>query len=166
MIPDNGFGYLGEEVRRKGVQFERAEIEAELEKYEERARIAVATGDWNQWADQFSEDAIYVEHQYGIFRGQKAIRDWICGVMQGQVTEMSFVFEFSMIDNDRVVLYVPNRYANPVDPAGEPYQFVALAILHYAGNGQWCYEEDIYNATESKRIHASYKDAKSAGQAS
>jgi hypothetical protein len=64
-----------------------------------------------------------------------------------------------------VVLYVPNRYANPVDPAGEPYQFVALAILHYAGNGQWCYEEDIYNAAESKRIHASYKEAKSAGQA-
>ncbi|MBJ22519.1 MAG: hypothetical protein CL933_24175 [Deltaproteobacteria bacterium] len=85
--------------------------------------------------------------------------------MQGQVTEMSFVFEFSMIDNDRVKLYVPNRSANPADSFGEPYQFVALALLHYAGQGQWCYEEDIYNAEESKRIHARFAEAKSAGSA-
>ena len=161
MTPEHGSGYLAEEVRRKGVRFERAEIEEELKKYEERGQIAVATGDWNQWADQFSDDAIYVEHQYGILRGQQAIRDWICGVMQGQATEMSFPIEFSMIDNDRVMIYVPNRYANPVDPAGTPYQFVAITLLHYAGDGQWCYEEDIYNAEESKRIHARYGEAKS-----
>ena len=160
MIPDNGYGYLAEEVRRKGVRFERAEIEEELQQYEKRGQIAVATGDWNQWADQFSDDALYVEHQYGVFRGQQAIRDWICGVMQGQVTELSFPIEFSMIDNDRVLIYVPNRYENPVDPKGLPYQFVAITLLHYAGDGQWCYEEDIYNAEESKRIHSRYGEAK------
>ena len=62
--------------------FPREEVEAEFAKYRERAALAVATGDWDQWADQFTDDAHYREHHYGYFRSQQEIRDWIKSVMQ------------------------------------------------------------------------------------
>ena len=47
--------------------FPREEVEAEFEKYRQRAALAVETGDWDQWADQFTDDAHYREHHYGYF---------------------------------------------------------------------------------------------------
>ena len=41
-----------------------------------------SSGDWDQWADQFTEDARYYEHHYGRFSGREEIRAWIKGVMQ------------------------------------------------------------------------------------
>jgi ketosteroid isomerase-like protein len=161
-VPARGFGYQGGEVRRQG-RWERKEVEEALQHYHAMADRAVELGDWNVWADIFTDDAIYVEHQYGVMRGSKEIRSWICGVMSaGTNPEMSFPVEQSitMIDNDFVGLYVPNRYNDPNDPNGEPYQFVSYTILLYAGDGQWCYEEDIYNAEETKRIHGLYASAK------
>jgi SnoaL-like domain len=161
-VPARGFGYLGGEVRRQG-RWERQEVEEALLHYHAMADRAVELSDWNVWADIFTDDAIYVEHQYGVMRGSKEIRAWICGVMSaGTNPEMSFPVEQSitMIDNDFVGLYVPNRYNDPQDPNGEPYQFVSYTILLYAGDGQWCYEEDIYNAEETKRIHGLYASAK------
>ena len=39
-----------------------------------------------------------------------------------------------MIDNDIAIIYVPNRYVAP--DGGAPYQFVAITILCYAGDGK------------------------------
>ena len=36
-------------------------------KYRKRGELAVATGDWDQWADQFTDDAHYREHHFGYF---------------------------------------------------------------------------------------------------
>ena len=35
-----------------------------------------ATGDWDDFADNFTEDAVYVEHAFGTFRGRDEIRAW------------------------------------------------------------------------------------------
>ena len=45
----------------------REEVQAEFEKYRQRAALAVESGDWDQWADQFTDDAHYREHHYGYF---------------------------------------------------------------------------------------------------
>jgi hypothetical protein len=164
-VPLRGFGYLGDEVRRQGT-WDRQEVEEALQKYHAMADRAVEIGDWNVWADLFTDDAIYVEHHYGVMRGSKEIRAWICGVMSaGTNPDMYFPVEQSitMINNDVVGIYVPNRYRDPVDPAGDPYQFVSYTILLYAGNGRWCYEEDIYNVEEAKRVHDLYARAKEQG---
>ena len=50
--------------------FTRAELEREFEAYQERGRLAGQTGDWRPWADQFTEDAVYLEHLYGRFEGR------------------------------------------------------------------------------------------------
>jgi ketosteroid isomerase-like protein len=128
----------------------RAEVEAEFKRYVERGRAAVASGDWDQWADQFTEDARYYEHHYGKFHGQAEIRAWIKGVMQ-PFPDMDFPTEWVMIDGNRVVMRCQNRLP---DPAGGDavYQFPTLVVLHYAGGGKWSYEEDIYNPDEAPPV--------------
>ncbi len=127
----------------------REEILAEFEKYRERGALAVATGDWDQWADQFTEDADYYEHHYGRFSGQDAIREWITGVMK-PFPEMVFPVSWTMVDGNRVIALIPNILP---DPAGgdEYFGFDVFVILHYAGDGKWSYEEDVYNPAEAGR---------------
>jgi len=76
--------------------FPREEVEAEFLKYRERGSLAVATGDWVQWADQFTDDAEYREHHYGYFKGRQAITDWITGVMKPFPT-MEFPVKWALI---------------------------------------------------------------------
>ena len=92
--------------------FSRDEIETEFEAYRRRGEIAVATGDWNQWADQFTADAKYREHHYGFFNGQDEIRAWINGVMQPFPT-MEFPVAYKVIEGNRVSALIPNILPPP-----------------------------------------------------
>jgi hypothetical protein len=127
--------------------FSRAEMEREFEAYQERGRLAGETGDWNPWADQFTDDAVYVEHLFGRFEGQAAIRQWITTTMaefpNNQFT--SFPIEWAMFDEERgwIVCEIQNRLADPGD--GTVFQAANLTRLVYAGDGRWSYEEDAYN---------------------
>jgi predicted SnoaL-like aldol condensation-catalyzing enzyme len=128
--------------------FPRSEVEAEFAKYRERAALAVATGDWDQWADQFTDDAQYREHHYGYFRGQREIRDWIKSVMQPFPT-MEFPVSFYIVDGNRVSAVIPNILPPPDGDSGY-YGFDVNTILHYAGDGRWSYEEDVYSVREAE----------------
>jgi predicted SnoaL-like aldol condensation-catalyzing enzyme len=130
--------------------FPREEVEAEFQAYRERGRIAVATGDWNQWADQFTDDAEYREHHYGYFKGQKEIRDWINGVMQPFPT-MEFPVSWHTINGNRVSALIPNVLPAPDGDDGY-YGFDVNTILHYAGDGKWSYEEDVYSPKEAEQV--------------
>jgi hypothetical protein len=128
-------------------KFSRAEMEREFEVYQERGRVAGETGDWSPWADQFTEDAVYLEHFYGRFEGREAIRGWITETMapfpNNQFT--SFPIEWAIFDDERgwIVCEVQNRLSDPGD--GSIFQAANLTRLAYAGDGQWSYEEDAYN---------------------
>jgi predicted ester cyclase len=124
--------------------YPRDEVEAEFHRYVERGKAAVASGDWNPWADQFTDDARYYEHHYGKFSGQSQIREWIIGVMQ-PFPGMTFPVEWYVIDGNRVVMLCQNRLT---DPTGVHHDVPTLVVLHYAGGGRWSYEEDIYNPAE------------------
>lgn len=129
--------------------YPRDEIEREFLAYRERGRIAVATGDWDQWADQFTDDARYFEHHYGRFNGQAEIRAWITGVMKPFPT-MEFPIAWHSIEGNRIVALIPNVLPDPA--GGDAYfGFDVFVILHYAGNGKWSYEEDVYNPREAGR---------------
>jgi ketosteroid isomerase-like protein len=130
--------------------YPRDEVERELQAYRERGNKAVATGDWDQWADQFTDDAVYLEHHYGRFEGQDAIRAWINSVMQPFPT-MEFPITWHSIEGNRVTALIPNVLPDPKG-GSEGYAFVVNTILHYAGNGKWSYEEDVYNQREARDV--------------
>ena len=130
--------------------FPREEIEAEFQKYRDRGALAVATGNWDQWADQFSQDARYREHHYGCFSGQQEIRSWITSVMK-PFPSMMFPVKWSVIDGNRVNALIPNILPSPEGDDGY-YGFDVHVILHYAGNGQWSYEEDVYSPREAQEV--------------
>jgi hypothetical protein len=128
-------------------RFTRDELEREFEAYQERARVAGASGQWDPWVDQFTEDAVYVEHLYGRFEGREAIRSWITSTMaefpNSEFT--SFPVEWAMFDEDRgwIVCEIQNRMRDLGD--GSVFQASNYTRLVYAGDGQWSYEEDVYN---------------------
>jgi hypothetical protein len=128
-------------------KWKRNELEQAFANYQQVALEAGTSGDWNPWADLFTEDATYVEHLFGRFGGREAIRRWITTTMaQNPNNQMKhFPVEWYVIDRDRgwVVCQVWNRMADPGD--GSLHQAYNFTLLKYAGNGKWSYEEDIYN---------------------
>lgn len=128
-------------------EFERSEIEAAFEAYQRAAAAAGASGDWRAWSDLFTVDATYIEHLFGEFHGREEIHEWIQTTMSQFPNSAftSFPIEWHVIDEDRgwVICHVWNRLEDPGD--GSIHQEYNLTVLHYAGDGLWSFEEDIYN---------------------
>jgi hypothetical protein len=128
-------------------QFTRGELEEAFAAYQRRSAEAGATGDWSAWADQFTEDATYTEHHYGRFEGREAIRAWISETMASFPGNRmpEFPVDWYVVDEERgwIVCQVENRMADPGD--GSIHQAANITILHYAGDGLWSHEEDVYN---------------------
>ena len=127
--------------------FSRRELAAEFDAYVDRGVEAGRSGDWSPWADQFTDDAVYVEHLFGRFEGREAIRSWITATMSEYPNNQftSFPIEWALFDGDRcwIVCEVQNRLNDPGD--GTVFQASNFTRLVYAGDGQWSYEEDVYN---------------------
>ena len=94
-------------------------LEQAFANYQAVALRAGTTGDWNAWADLFTEDATYVEHAFGTFGGREAIRRWITTTMStfpGNAMP-HFPIDWYVIDEERgwVVCQISNRMADPGD---------------------------------------------------
>ena len=129
-------------------RFDRSELERAFEHYKEVSKQAAESGEWDAWAELFTKDATYVEHQYGRFEGREAIRKWICETMSGYRGMNSFPVEWAIIDEERawIVFAAWNRMADPGD--GSLHQAASWSLIHYAGDDLWSYEEDIYSPDE------------------
>ena len=52
--------------------------------FQRHSQVVVEIGkdwDWSRFADEFTEDATYVEHAFGTLRGRDQIREWIVSTM-------------------------------------------------------------------------------------
>ena len=117
------------------------------------------SNDWDAWCDLFTDDVYYVDHSFGVFEGQDAVRKWMVPLMAAQ-PEMKFPPGWHIIAGDVVVNYNWNRWPNPdgsFEPYGDPtnfkdrldswkYQFPCITIDRYAGNGKFNFEENFYSA--------------------
>ncbi len=155
-VPERGYSFLGNEVRRPG-PFPREEVVAALARYFELAKHGTTTGDWNPWADLFTEDAIYVEHSMGVMRGREAIRKWVSTATGSKPMATIVAPDWYLIENDLVVVYTLNQ--RPAPDGGDPYQFIGISPFCYAGNGMWCYEEDVTNPNEIVRTAKLWMEA-------
>lgn len=133
--------------------FSRDEIEAAYHTF-------VAAGDaqdWDAWTDLHSEDCLWVEHHLGTFRGREEIRAAIKNAMAA-APPMLFPVEWHVIEGNRVVYYPWQVFPDP--KGGDTvYRFGCITILEYAGNGQWSYQEDIYNPKEGETIVRAWLEA-------
>ena len=133
----------------------RAEMEAAFTRYLD---VGAYGHDWNAWADLFTEDAVYIEAQYGTFNGREAIRQWITSVMAG-VPDMYFPpVTWQLIDGDQVCFCIDNAYPDPKDPNGPPIAFPSVTYLKYR-DGLWCREEDVYDVRASLAARAAFRAA-------
>ena len=62
---------------------------------------------------------------------------------------MEFPPSFALIDGNRVSALIPNILPAPEGDDGY-YGFDVNTILHYAGNGKWSFEEDVYSPAEAE----------------
>lgn len=145
-------------------RFSREEIEDAYAHYREVAARCGASGDWDEWADLFTEDAEYFEHLYGTFKGREAIRQWITTTMAEPINrEMTeFPADWWVIDEerDRVICAVWNRMQDIGD--GQVHQAINWSRLDYAGDGKWSYEEDLYKVEEFADMIKGYLASKRA----
>jgi hypothetical protein len=135
--PDNG-------------SFSEAEVRSAYENF-----VAVGdSGDWNAWADLHTVDGIWVEHHLGRFEGREAIRKGIVEVMAQAPVDMQFPIEWAMFDGNRVVFYPWQVLPHPT--GGEDFRFGCVTILEYAGDGQFSYQEDLYNPKEGEALFGAW----------
>jgi ketosteroid isomerase-like protein len=118
--------------------------------YENFVRVG-DSGDWNAWADLHTVDGVWVEHHLGTFRGREAIRQAITSVMAQAPAEMFFPVDWVVIDGTRVVYYPAQCLPDPTG-GDEVYRFGCVTILEYAGDGQFSYQEDVYNPSEGEAV--------------
>ena len=128
-------------------RWSREEIEQAFDGFQAAALKGAQEGDWRDWADTFTVDATYFEHQYGRFWGRENIYRWISktmGVFPAN-SMTAFPIRWYSIDEDRgwVICEVLNRMEDLGD--GVIYEEPNITILHYAGNGLFSYEEDAYD---------------------
>jgi uncharacterized protein (TIGR02246 family) len=128
-------------------RFTRGELEEAFAAYQRAGETAGATGDWSAWSDLFTDDATYMEHHYGRMEGREAIRAWITETMATFPGDRMHAFpvDWYVVDDERgwIVCQLENRMDDPGD--GSVHEAANITILHYAGDGKWSYEEDVYN---------------------
>ncbi|OBI80078.1 nuclear transport factor 2 family protein [Mycobacterium sp. E740] len=128
-------------------RWSRKELTDAFQTYQDVVADIGQTWNWASYADQFTEDATYVEHALGNLSGRAAIRDWIVSTMNiFPGSEMPFYpVEWLSIDVDEG--WVVNRNVNTMkDPGdGSVHGTPVITVLKYAGDGKWSYEEDAYN---------------------
>ena len=123
------------------------ELQRGFQHYQDTVAKAASSGEWDLFADLFTEDAVYREHAYGTFTGREAIRGWIrrtMGTFPGNCMP-GFPIAWSIFDPERgwIACEIRNLMADPGD--GSVHEASNFTKLHYAGDGLFSYEEDVYN---------------------
>jgi hypothetical protein len=134
---------------------DRHEVEAAFEQW---WRTGNVEEDWWGWASLFVPDVFYHDYFWGPLHGRAEVDVWINAVMKG-VPEIYTVYDWHVIEGDRVVFHCQNRRDNP-DAEGPPYfDFPGLSVLRYAGDGLWTSEEDYWDRDGARRASVDYAAA-------
>lgn len=143
-------------------RFSKQEIETTFTSFRKTLVAAMKSREWHDWAQFFTEDAVYVEHAMGTFNGRKEIYEWIVRTMSAPLVQdiESFPVGWHVIDEERgwVIAQFGSRMRDPGD--GSTHETYCFTLLKYAGNGQWNYEEDIYNPAAMESMFRNWMAAR------
>ena len=127
--------------------FSAAELDAAFTRFQQTVAEIAISRDWDRFADQFTEDADYIEHALGTMHGREEIREWIWRTMTAfpgsHMTGYPSLWHVVDEERGRVICEVDNPMRDPGD--GTAVTATNITILTYAGDGLWSREEDIYN---------------------
>jgi hypothetical protein len=107
--------------------------------------------DWDGFGKTFTEDAVYHEHHYGIFRGRKAILEWLVPVME-YCKGWTYPVEWVAIDGNRVVHKWMNRLPGK-RADGSYFEFAGMTAMEYAGGGRFSFQEDHLQPHRDRQGH-------------
>ena len=132
-------------------EYSRDEIEKTHDRYLE-VRGCAERGEvpWSALAEFFTKEATFVDPAWGRYEGLDAIRSFLDQSMGG-LEGWSFPQEWTLIENDRLVTRWMNRLPGE-RPDGGFYEAPGVSILLYAGNGRFCYEEDLLNMVHVNEV--------------
>jgi hypothetical protein len=136
-------------------KFGKAELEAAFQNY---WRTGAVNEDWDGFANNFTQDALYIEHVLGTMHGREKVRSWIKPIME-EYCELYTAYEWHTIDEEagRAIVYMQNRRDHPSGVG--TIDFPGITILEYGGDGLWKAEEDYWAVPASRRALKAYAEA-------
>lgn len=145
----------------------REEIDVAFQWYQIMGLISARSGDWSHWGNMFTENCYYIEQNLGTWGGRDAIVRNMSAIMHLSGNEdlaeetqdtgvqsdpwvmcNQYPVDEYHIDVERgwVWALIWNRMDDPGD--GTVHQANCFNLFKYAGNGEFSYEEDLYNPDE------------------
>jgi len=120
------------------------EVRATVDAYVDvRRQIEAGAATWIDLARFFTDDAVYVDPAWGRIQGIDQIRAFLVESMRG-LEDWRFPIRFAAIDGDQVVT-VWDQVLPGERSDGQPYRQTGVSLLQYAGDGRFCFEEDLLN---------------------
>ena len=127
--------------------FTRDELAVAFGDFEQTVARAAETRNWEAWVAQYTPDVDYIEHAAGTMKGREQVLTWIRKTMTTFPGSHMTAFPslWSVIDGPtaRIICELDNPMVDPGD--GTIISATNISIVTYAGDGQWCRQEDIYN---------------------
>ncbi len=123
----------------------REEVQATMERYiAVRDAIDAGAGNWSDLAQFFTDDAVFIDPAWGRVEGIDEMKATVFGDAMVGLEAWKFPTEFFVIDGDNVVVkwwqVMPGQRED-----GNRYAQSGYSTLVYAGDGKFCYEEDLLN---------------------
>jgi hypothetical protein len=101
---------------------------------------------WDEMANFFTEDAVYIDPAWGRQEGRETIRQFFLDSMAGLTGHgWSTPEGWTMVDGHRLVSQWDQILGDK--PEGGHWMVPGLSILYYAGDGLFCYSHDYLNMT-------------------
>ena len=125
----------------------REEVQAAIERYiAVRDNINAGQGTWRDLAQFFTDDAVFIDPAWGRVQGIEEMKRTVFGEAMEGLEDWQFPTEFFAIDGDNVIIkwkqLLPGTRSD-----GSPFAQSGYSTLIYAGDGKFCYEEDLLNMT-------------------
>jgi limonene-1,2-epoxide hydrolase len=121
-----------------------AEVRATVDAYVAlRRQIDAGNATWLDLSAFFTPDAVYVDPAWGRVEGIDGICAFLVESMRG-LEDWTFPVRFTAIDGDEVVT-VWDQVLPGERPDGRRYRQTGVSLLQYAGEGRFCFEEDLLN---------------------
>ena len=109
-----------------------------------RDGINAGRGTWRDLAQFFTDDAVFIDPAWGRVEGIEEMKATVFGEAMVGLEDWSFPTAYYMIDGDNVVVKWTQVLPGRRD-GGSQYVQSGYSTLVYAGDGKFCYEEDLLN---------------------